>query len=69
LDKLIKEQENELRHQIAYAERQFQWLSRHADLNIKMGNEVVARNYLEYMTQTNDFIDSARRKLEPGTRE
>jgi hypothetical protein len=62
-------EKNEIRHQMAYAEKQFLIYQAYVNLNIAKGNHNVASRYIVHMTDCNDFIDKSRRQLEPGTRE
>lgn len=55
--------EQELSHRIAYAERQFQCQAMRVLLNQTLNKPEVMRRFIEQMTETNDFIDTAKRKL------
>jgi hypothetical protein len=60
-----QQEQNELRHQMAFAERQFLIYQSRAALNIAIGHHSAAQRFIEMMEESNDFIDDIRRRLEP----
>lgn len=60
---ILRLDEQELTHRIAYAERQFECYKMRVLLNQTLNRPEVMQRFIEMMQETNDFIDTAKRKL------